>query len=77
MCLDRSDGRAVEVMERLVSEGECDRCMCALRVCADVMDVGKVKPVIDSTYAFADVLKAYEKMMGAHAAGKVVVNVEE
>jgi len=58
VCLDRPDGRAVEVMEKLVNEG-------------------KVKPVVDSTYGFVEVLKAYEKMMAGHAAGKVIVKVED
>jgi len=58
VCLDRPDGRAVPVMEKLVDEG-------------------KVKPVIDSTFSFSHVNKAYEKMMGGHAAGKVIVKIEE
>lgn len=39
--------------------------------------IGKIRGVVDSTYGFADVLKAYEKMMSGRAAGKIIVKVEE
>lgn len=41
-----------------------------------IFDVGKLKPVIDSEYAFEDALKAYERIMTDRAKGKVVVNVK-
>lgn len=38
---------------------------------------GSVKPIIDSVFAFDDVLKAYERIMTSRAKGKVVVVVDE
>jgi NADPH:quinone reductase-like Zn-dependent oxidoreductase len=38
--------------------------------------VGKVKPVVDSVFAFEDVLKAFERVMSKRARGKVVVKVD-
>ena len=37
---------------------------------------GKVKPVVDSIFAFDDALKAYDRIMTKHACGKVVVKVD-
>lgn len=37
---------------------------------------GKVKPVVDSVFAFEDALKAYERIMSQRALGKVVVKVD-
>ncbi|EIN07538.1 NAD(P)-binding protein [Punctularia strigosozonata HHB-11173 SS5] len=37
---------------------------------------GKVKPVVDSVFAFEDVLKAYERLLTNRAKGKVVVKVD-
>ncbi|THH17437.1 hypothetical protein EW146_g3376 [Bondarzewia mesenterica] len=37
---------------------------------------GKVKPVIDSVYAFEDVFQAYDRIMSERATGKVVVKVD-
>ncbi|KAH7108478.1 zinc-binding dehydrogenase-domain-containing protein [Auriculariales sp. MPI-PUGE-AT-0066] len=42
---------------------------------AQWMEEGKLKPVVDSVFEFDDVLNAYEKLMGGHAKGKVVVRV--
>ncbi|KAG8848861.1 hypothetical protein FRB96_000993 [Tulasnella sp. 330] len=42
-----------------------------------LVEAGKVKGVVDSTHAFGDTLKAYEKLMTGHAAGKVIVKVED
>lgn len=48
----------------------------------DLMDMGEMlaastlKPVVDSVFAFEDVLKAYEKIMSNRAKGKVVVRVD-
>lgn len=36
---------------------------------------GKVKSVIDSTYAFDDVLKAYERIMTGKVVGKIIVDI--
>ncbi|KAJ7175689.1 NAD(P)-binding protein [Mycena filopes] len=46
---------------------------------ANLVANGAVKPIIDSVYAFDrdGVMKAYEKIMTKHAAGKVVVKVSE
>ena len=39
-------------------------------------DTGKVKPLVDSVFAFEDVPKAYERLMTGRATGKVVVKVD-
>jgi len=36
----------------------------------------KVKPVVDSVFAFEDALKAYDRLMSNRAKGKVVVRVD-
>ncbi|KAI0086310.1 hypothetical protein BDY19DRAFT_960779 [Irpex rosettiformis] len=36
----------------------------------------KVKPVVDSVFAFEDVQKAYDRVLSQHATGKVVVKVD-
>jgi len=43
----------------------------------DLVSKGAVKPIVDSVYSFDrdNVMKAYEKLMTKHAAGKVVVKV--
>lgn len=38
---------------------------------------GKLKPPIDSVFAFDDVHKAYEKILTSRARGKIVVNVSD
>jgi len=42
----------------------------------DLIEEGKVKPVVDSVFAFEDTLKAYERILGKCAKGKVVVKVD-
>lgn len=37
---------------------------------------GKIKPPVDSVYAFEDALKAYERILTSRAAGKVVVKID-
>ncbi|EPS94590.1 NAD-binding protein [Fomitopsis schrenkii] len=37
---------------------------------------GKVKPLVDSVYAFEDALQAYERLMTGRATGKVVIKVD-
>ena len=37
------------------------------------MSPGRIKPVIDSEYKFADVHQAYARIMSSRAKGKVVV----
>ena len=37
---------------------------------------GDIRPVVDSVYDFKDVLKAYERIMGRHTTGKVVIRVD-
>ena len=37
---------------------------------------GKVKPVVDSIFAFEDAPKAFERIMTKRACGKVVVKVD-
>lgn len=43
---------------------------------ADRVPSGKITPKVDSVYSFADVHKAYERMMSSRATGKVVVRVD-
>lgn len=40
-----------------------------------MLAAGTLKPVVDSVFAFEDVLKAYERVMSHRAKGKVVVKV--
>jgi NADPH:quinone reductase-like Zn-dependent oxidoreductase len=41
------------------------------------MEEGKLKAVIDSTFDFGDVQKAYEKLKTGRARGKVVIHIKE
>ncbi|KAF8590536.1 NAD(P)-binding protein [Ramaria rubella] len=41
----------------------------------DLVAEGNVKPLVDSTYAFEDVHKAYDRIMTGRAKGKVIVTV--
>jgi NADPH:quinone reductase-like Zn-dependent oxidoreductase len=43
---------------------------------ADMITKGTLKPVIDSTYVFADVAKAYAKLDEGHAVGKIVIDMK-
>ena len=43
---------------------------------ARYVNEGKIRPVVDSVFAFEDVLKAYERIMSQRALGKVVVRVD-
>ncbi len=40
------------------------------------VSIGKVKPAVDSVYAFEDVQEAYARIMSSRASGKVVVKVD-
>ena len=40
------------------------------------LPTGKVRPLVDSVFAFEDVLKAYEKILTKRATGKIVVKVD-
>ncbi|KAK0449773.1 uncharacterized protein EV420DRAFT_1766874 [Desarmillaria tabescens] len=48
----------------------------ALEAIRQLLEDGKLKPVIDSVYEFKDVLLAYERIMTSRAKGKVVVMVD-
>jgi NADPH:quinone reductase-like Zn-dependent oxidoreductase len=48
-----------------------------LALLADLMQSGKVKPVIDRTYKLSDVPEAIKYLEQGHARGKVVVSVTE
>ena len=37
---------------------------------------GIIKPVVDSTYEFEDVLEGYDRIMTLRAVGKVVVRID-
>ena len=43
----------------------------------DALEQGKLEVIVDSTFAFDDVPKAYERLNSARARGKVVVSVKE
>jgi len=45
------------------------------RVC-EMVETGKVRPVIDSVWKFEDVKMAYERAMSQRARGKIVVDFE-
>ncbi|KAF5358032.1 hypothetical protein D9756_001938 [Leucocoprinus leucothites] len=47
-----------------------------LRAIQGLVAEGSVKPVVDSVYAFEDVLQAYDRLMSTHATGKVVIKVD-
>jgi NADPH:quinone reductase-like Zn-dependent oxidoreductase len=48
-----------------------------LVVMSDLMQSGKVKPVIDRTYKLSEVPQALEYLEKGHARGKVVIEVVE
>ncbi len=43
---------------------------------AEMTTKGTLKPVIDSTFVFADVAKAYDKLDEGHAVGKIVIDMK-
>lgn len=47
-----------------------------LEIVAQHVRDGKIKPLVDSVFAFENVLKAYERIMTSRATGKVVVRVD-
>ncbi|KAI0797804.1 hypothetical protein C8Q75DRAFT_739747 [Abortiporus biennis] len=47
-----------------------------LKTIATMVEEGKFRPVVDSVFSFEDTLKAYDRIMTKHTAGKVVVKVE-
>ncbi|KAH9915045.1 NAD-P-binding protein [Epithele typhae] len=47
-----------------------------LEAFAKLCEEGKVKPLVDSVFAFEDALKAYERVMTGRATGKVVIKVD-
>lgn len=38
--------------------------------------LGKIKPTVDSVFAFEDTLKAYDRIMSERARGKVVIRID-
>ncbi|NWS69323.1 RT4I1 protein, partial [Crotophaga sulcirostris] len=42
---------------------------------AELVDSGKIQPVIDEVFSFSEVPKAFMKLEGGHARGKTVINV--
>jgi NADPH:quinone reductase-like Zn-dependent oxidoreductase len=46
-----------------------------LRVLADLVEAGRLRPAVDRTYALADAPKAVRYVEEGHARGKVVVTV--
>jgi NADPH:quinone reductase-like Zn-dependent oxidoreductase len=47
-----------------------------LTILADMMQSGKLKPVIDRTYKLAEVPEAVRYVEQGHARGKVVISVD-
>ena len=47
-----------------------------LTILADLMQSGKIKPVIDRTYKLSEVPAAIAYLEEGHARGKVVINLE-
>ncbi|KAH9898345.1 NAD-P-binding protein [Cubamyces lactineus] len=47
-----------------------------LEAFAKLVEEGKVRPLVDSVFAFEDALKAYEKLLTKRATGKIVVKVD-
>ncbi len=43
---------------------------------ADMITNGNLKPVVDSTLAFADAAEAYDKLADGHAVGKIVIDMK-
>jgi len=48
-----------------------------LIVLKDLVEAGKVTPVIDRTYPLSEAVDAFEHMSQGHARGKVVIRVSE
>jgi NADPH:quinone reductase-like Zn-dependent oxidoreductase len=46
-----------------------------LRVLADLVEAGKVRPVVDRTYPLSEVPDAIRYLNGGHARGKIVIDV--
>jgi len=63
----------LEALRSLIEEGQCPPMPRDSR--AYTSTTGKIKPLIDSVYAFEDVHNAYERIMTGRAKGKVVVTV--
>ncbi|XP_077486895.1 NAD(P)H oxidoreductase RTN4IP1, mitochondrial-like [Amblyomma americanum] len=49
----------------------------ALKEMAELVDLGKVTPVVSSPYPFMEIPKAYHKMKEGHARGKIVISLVE
>ncbi|KAJ2917243.1 hypothetical protein MD484_g3207, partial [Candolleomyces efflorescens] len=47
-----------------------------MKLLQEYLAQGKIKPKVDSTFAFDDVLQAYEKLMSSRAVGKVTIKVD-
>lgn len=45
-------------------------------MCSTHVLLGKVRPIVDSVYAFEEAKKAYERVLSQRATGKVVVKVD-
>jgi NADPH:quinone reductase-like Zn-dependent oxidoreductase len=43
----------------------------------DLIESGKIKPVMDKSYSFAELAQAFEYMIKEHAKGKIVINMAE
>ncbi|KAJ2925233.1 hypothetical protein H1R20_g11882, partial [Candolleomyces eurysporus] len=47
-----------------------------MKLLREYLEQGKLKPKVDSTFEFDDVLQAYEKILSSRAVGKVTIKVD-
>lgn len=52
------------------------RLICSLDADTSCLDLGEVKPPVDSVHNFEDALNAYDRIKSGRATGKVVVKVD-
>jgi NADPH:quinone reductase-like Zn-dependent oxidoreductase len=71
----RQSGQVVTVREPELRHACCER-KDDLTTLGDLLQSGKVTPVIDRTYPLSEVPQAIRHLEGAHARGKVVITLE-
>lgn len=64
----------LDALQQLLADGEFRP---SLPFARNSVSTGKLKPLVDSTYAFGDALQAYDKLMSQRARGKVIVTVDD
>ncbi len=43
----------------------------------ELIEAGRVRPVVDSVWEFADYEKAFERLESGHAKGKIIIKVSD